>query len=122
MHTSYSVSMRVLITVDVCKVVDSVADIFERQAKERQLRTAENRAKAESVVVALVPQQEIEPETPITESKEEPAQFPPEPKKPEPKARDLAVAAVGNQVSARTQRNPNRKKVKAESPIKALVP
>ena len=77
-----NLARRHLDTVDVCKVVDSVADIFERQAKERQLRTAENRAKAESVVKALVPEQEIEPETP------------PEPKKPEPQARDLAVAGA----------------------------
>lgn len=104
---SLNLARRHLDTVDVCKVVDSVADIFERQAKERQLRTAENRAKAESVVKALVPEQEIEPEA-------EPAQTPQPTKKPEPQARDLAVAAVGNQVSARTYQD--YKKVKTESP------
>ena len=75
-------------------MVDSVADIFERRAKERQIEAVLRgnvSRHVESPGVALVPQlaeQEIEPETP------------PEPKKPEPKARDLAVAAVGNQVIA----------------------
>ena len=75
-------------------MVDSVADIFERQAKERQIEAGKEHGRGAEKVVALVPQ------AIITESEEEPAQLPPEPKKPEPKARDLAVAAVGNQVSA----------------------
>ena len=105
---SLNLARRHLDTVDVCKVVDSVADIFERQAKERQIEAISRgnvSRNIESPVVALVPQlaeQEVDPETP------------PEPKKPEPKARDLAVAAVGNQVSARTYQD--YKKVKTESP------
>lgn len=98
---SLNLARRHLDTVDICRVVDSVADIFEKQAKERQLSTL----KQFSTVKALVPERaerEIEPETP------------PPPKKPEPQARDLAVAAVGNQVSARTYQD--YKKVKTESP------
>ena len=107
---SLNLARRHLDTVDVCKVVDSVADIFERQAKERQIEAGGDKKSEEfkKSVVALVPQ------AIITESKEESAQLPPEPKKPEPKARDLAVAAVGNQVSARTYQD--YKKVKTESP------
>lgn len=55
--------MRVLITVDVCKVVDSVADIFERQAKERQIEAGKEHGRGAEKVVALVPQAIIvEPE------------------------------------------------------------
>lgn len=75
--------MRVLITVDVCKVVDSVADIFERQAKERQIEAISRgnvSRHVESPVVALVPQLGI-----IAEHEAEPEQAKPEPKKPEPK-------------------------------------
>ena len=45
---------------------DSVADIFERQAKERQIEAGGDKKSEEfkKSVVALVPQQEIEPETP----------------------------------------------------------
>ncbi|MBO0612973.1 hypothetical protein [Thiothrix fructosivorans] len=92
---SLNLARRHLDTVDVCKVVDSVADIFERQAKERQAKAllqGNITRHVESPIKALVPES--------AEQEAEPAQAKPTPKKPEPQARDLAVAAVGNQVSA----------------------
>ena len=87
-------------------MVDSVADIFERQAKERQIEAGKEHGRGAEKVKALVP------EAIIAEPEAEPAQAKAAPKKPEPQARDLAVAAVGNQVSARTYQD--YKKVKTE--------
>jgi hypothetical protein len=73
-----------------------VERVLAEEAKERQIRTAENREKAENLVVEKIPQQE-----------------------PEEKSREKAASIIGNTNARYVQ---DAKKIEREAPeVKELV-
>jgi len=74
-----------------------VERVLAEEAKERQIRTAENRGKAANLVVEKIPEQE----------------------RPEPQARDKAASIIGNTNARYVQ---DAKKIEREAPeVKELV-